>query len=114
MSNEVIQDPITARYRALLKISESSALDADLPAMFRSLAACLPGAVHCDALCVIFQQQDKVQILSKNTGSDIDILETTVANIPGPIDWKTQRPVFINSHSDWLRLLQSEYVKAGG
>src|ERR1051326_8541607 len=113
MSNTMIQDPIAVRYRSLLKIAECSALNDDLPSMFRSLAACLTGAVRFDALCVILQQPDKVQLLIRKPDADIDMLETTAAGLPALIDGKNQRPVLINGHSEWLHLLQTGDLKSG-
>jgi formate hydrogenlyase transcriptional activator len=91
MSNTEVQ-----RLHALLKIPESSALHDDLPSTFRSLASCLAGAVRFDVLCLILRDGDRVQVLTKNPGSEADVREVRETTIPAQLDGNRSRPVALS------------------
>jgi formate hydrogenlyase transcriptional activator len=76
MSAVTAVDLAVTRLQVLLKFPESIALQDDLPATFRSLAACLPNAIQFDVLCLILRDEDRVQILTKNAAGEIDSRET--------------------------------------
>src|SRR5262245_12760056 len=98
MSNTAVK-----RLQALLKIPESAALHEDLPSTFRSLAACLPGAIRFDVLCLVLHQGESVQVLTKQTAGDVTIQDTTATTMPPLMRGTLNRPVVMDRSAlpDW-------------
>src|SRR5262249_5813610 len=107
MSAMTAVDLAVTRLQALLKIPESMALQDDLPATFRSLAACLPNAIHFDVLCLILCDEDRVQILTRNAAGDIDSRGTNEYPLPGERQDNASCVLLVNrSDSQEWRCLQ--------
>src|SRR5215831_16213211 len=117
MSAMTAMDLAVTRLQALLKIPESLALHDDLPATFRSLAACLPSVIRFDALCLILRDEDRVHILTRNTAGEIDSRETNEDPTPYEAQANVSRAVLVSPSDspEWrsmVRLFPTDPVKA--
>jgi formate hydrogenlyase transcriptional activator len=104
-------EAVAFRYEALLKIPELTAFHEDLESTFRGLAACLPDIITFDALCLILQQQDELQILTSH-GDEFHFNESTVSAIPEQIEWTSRRPLFVRGSQPLCDLLGIDHLES--
>jgi len=97
-------DQTIARYRTLLEVSESIALNRDLSDLFRDLAQRLHRIVEFDYLNLVLHEPERdtmrLHVLQTTEPSDIqEGLELSVDESPSGLVWRTQQPLIVDDFS---------------
>jgi formate hydrogenlyase transcriptional activator len=101
------------RYRALLDVSESIALNRDLPALFEDLAQRLHGVVTFDYLNLVLHVPERntmrLRVIASTRPADSSFWETPVDETPSGLVWQTQQPLVIcdiDSETRYPKIMQ--------
>ena len=99
---DLLHDTDTAvdQYRALLEVSESIALNRDLPGLFQDLAQRLHRVVRFEYLNLVLYVPERntmrLRVLTATSPVEPYFLETAVEETPSGLVWQTQQPLVIH------------------
>ena len=99
---DLLHDTDTAvdQYRALLEVSESIALNRDLPVLFQDLAQRLHRVVRFEYLNLVLYVPERntmrLRVLTATSPVEPYFLETAVEETPSGLVWQTQQPLVIH------------------
>jgi formate hydrogenlyase transcriptional activator len=95
------------RYRALLQVSESIALNRDLPGLFKDLGERLHRVVHFDYLNLVLHVPERntmrLRVVTAGEPVEQSFLETPVDETPSGQVWLTQEPLVIHDLDQYTR-----------
>ena len=99
---DLLHDTDTAvdQYRALLEVSESIALNRDLPGLFQDLAQRLHRVVRFDYLNLVLHVPERntmrLRVLTATSPVEPSFLETPIEETPSGLVWQTQQPLVVH------------------